>query len=83
MERALEIALLEELQGLKDNRKFFLEDAVQNSPVARYHVAGSPARKTGSPWSGSGCLRIETRTVTGRPAMAAMAVLEGSSATHR
>ena len=36
MNRDLEIALMEELQGLKDNGKFFLDDDVQTSPVERY-----------------------------------------------
>ena len=36
MKRELEIALLEELQGLKDNKQFFLDDSVRESPVARY-----------------------------------------------
>jgi phenylpropionate dioxygenase-like ring-hydroxylating dioxygenase large terminal subunit len=36
MERAKQIALLEELQGLKDNGLFFLDDEVAKSPVTRY-----------------------------------------------
>lgn len=36
MDRELEFALLEELQGLKDNGRFFLDDEVRRSPVARY-----------------------------------------------
>ena len=41
MDRAKEIALLEELQGLKDNGLFFLDDDVTSSPIERY---GSPDR---------------------------------------
>ncbi len=41
MDRATEIALLEELLGLKDNGLFFLDDTAKPSPVARY---ASPAR---------------------------------------
>ena len=36
MERAKQIALLEELQGLKDNGLFFLDDEVAKSPITRY-----------------------------------------------
>lgn len=36
MDRTREIALLEELQGLKDNNLFFLDEEVRNSPVTRY-----------------------------------------------
>lgn len=36
MDRAHEIALLEELQGLKHNGLFFLDDDVTKSPVERY-----------------------------------------------
>ncbi len=36
MDRETEIALLEELQGLKDNGLFFLDDDVCASPVERY-----------------------------------------------
>lgn len=41
MDREREIALLEELQGLKDNGLFFLDDEVCASPVERY---ASPER---------------------------------------
>ncbi|WP_306141669.1 aromatic ring-hydroxylating dioxygenase subunit alpha [Roseibium sp. MMSF_3412] len=36
MDRELEKALLQELAGLKENGLFFLDDAVQSSPVTRY-----------------------------------------------
>ncbi len=36
MDRQTELALLEELMGLKSTGQFFLDDAVQTSPVARY-----------------------------------------------
>ncbi|MCY4292231.1 MAG: Rieske 2Fe-2S domain-containing protein [Roseovarius sp.] len=36
MERNLELALLEELQGLKNNGYFFLDDSVAPSPIERY-----------------------------------------------
>lgn len=40
MDRSMEIALLEELQGLKDNGQFFLDDDVHTSPMIRYADAG-------------------------------------------
>ena len=36
MDRKAEIALMEELKGLKDNGLFFLDDEVRHSPVERY-----------------------------------------------
>ena len=36
MDRATEIELLEELAGLREARSFFLDDAVETSPVSRY-----------------------------------------------
>ncbi|WP_421979385.1 aromatic ring-hydroxylating oxygenase subunit alpha [Roseibium sp.] len=39
MDRALEISLLQELKGLKENGLFFLDDNVQSSPVERYLCA--------------------------------------------
>lgn len=36
MDRALEISLLQELKGLKENGLFFLDDSIQSSPVERY-----------------------------------------------
>lgn len=36
MKRATEIALLEELLGLKENHHFFLEEATAQSPIERY-----------------------------------------------
>ena len=41
MDREREIALLEELHGLKDNGLFFLDEEVRKSPVERY---ASPER---------------------------------------
>ena len=46
MDREREIALLEELQGLKQHKLFFLDDAVAASPVARYVCAQRFARET-------------------------------------
>jgi len=40
VDRELEIALLEELKGLKENGHFFLDEAVQSSPVNRYSSSG-------------------------------------------
>lgn len=39
MDRSLEIALLQELHGLKDSGQFFLDDEVHPSPVQRYACA--------------------------------------------
>ena len=36
MDRSTEIALLEELAGLRESRAFYLDDAVATSPVSRY-----------------------------------------------
>lgn len=36
MKRATEIALLEELHGLKNSKEFYLDEAVHKSPVGRY-----------------------------------------------
>jgi len=40
MERSTEISLLEELQGLKDSGRFFLDETVHSSPITRYADAG-------------------------------------------
>lgn len=45
MDRTTEIALLEELQGLKDQKLFFLDDDVVASPVDRYADADRFARE--------------------------------------
>ncbi len=80
MDRATEVALLEELQGLKDNGLFFLDDDVKPSPIARYTSADRfsaemdkifrtipvvAAHASELPDPGS----FLTRTVSGRPVL--------------